>query len=262
MRKEEDMSSLWILSPVLVAWAAGAFLLIWSFREHLRQKVSKEQLAGSAKQIPAADTPDGLSREPRVRTVHGLAISALLAAALLALWVAWSGDGNVILFYLMKDIPIYFRIDNIGRWFVTLVTVVWVPVGIYSTLYMRHEGEEKRFFGFYLLLYGVLVCLDFAGNLVTMYLFYELMTLTSFPLVLHNGSREAIMACPSPPSKSVRPMDPANRVSPVNRVFPARSVTEPEVWPGVSSTSSSTPATVIRSPSFQGVTFPKERTVG
>ena len=175
MRKEEDMSSLWILSPVLVAWAAGAFLLIWSFREHLRQKVSKEQLAGSAKQIPAADTPDGLSREPRVRTVHGLAISALLAAALLALWVAWSGDGNVILFYLMKDIPIYFRIDNIGRWFVTLVTVVWVPVGIYSTLYMRHEGEEKRFFGFYLLLYGVLVCLDFAGNLVTMYLFYELM---------------------------------------------------------------------------------------
>ena len=194
MRKEEDMSSLWILSPVLVAWAAGAFLLIWSFREHSRQKVSKEQLAGSAKQIPAADTPDGLSREPRVRTVHGLAISALLAAALLALWVAWSGDGNVILFYLMKDIPIYFRIDNIGRWFVTLVTVVWVPVGIYSTLYMRHEGEEKRFFGFYLLLYGVLVCLDFAGNLVTMYLFYELMTLTSFPLVLHNGSREAIMA--------------------------------------------------------------------
>lgn len=188
------MSSLWILSPVLVAWAAGAFLLIWSFREHLRQKVSKEQLAGSAKQIPATDTPDGLSCEPRVRTVHGLAIGALLAAALLALWVAWSGDGNVILFYLMKDIPIYFRIDDIGRWFVTLVTVVWVPVGIYSTLYMWHEGEEKRFFGFYLLLYGVLVCLDFAGNLVTMYLFYELMTLTSFPLVLHNGGREAIMA--------------------------------------------------------------------
>jgi len=164
------MSSLWILSPVLVAWLAGAFLLIESFVEHL----SPEKKGGG--------------------NVHGLAIGALLAAAVLALWVAWSGDRSVILFYLMKDIPIYFQVDGMGRWFVTLVTAVWVPVGIYSTLYMRHEGEEKRFFGFYLLLYGVLVCLDFAGNLVTMYLFYELMTLTSFPLVLHNGSREAIMA--------------------------------------------------------------------
>ena len=59
---------------------------------------------------------------------------------------------------------------------------------------MKHEGEERRFFGFFLLVYGVLVALDFAGNLVTMYLFYELMTLCSMPLVMHNGSREAIMA--------------------------------------------------------------------
>ncbi|MDE7043409.1 MAG: proton-conducting membrane transporter [Acetatifactor sp.] len=59
---------------------------------------------------------------------------------------------------------------------------------------MKHEGEEKRYFGLYLLLYGVLAGLVFSGNLVTMYLFYELMTLVSMPMVLHNGSREAIMA--------------------------------------------------------------------
>ena len=59
---------------------------------------------------------------------------------------------------------------------------------------MKHEGEERRFFGFYLVVYGVLVALVFSGNLVTMYLFYEMMTLTSMPLVLHNGSKEAIMA--------------------------------------------------------------------
>jgi multicomponent Na+:H+ antiporter subunit D len=40
----------------------------------------------------------------------------------------------------------------------------------------------------------VLAALDFSGNLVTFYFFYELMTLCSMPLVLHNGSREAIMA--------------------------------------------------------------------
>ena len=66
--------------------------------------------------------------------------------------------------------------------------------GFYAFVYMKHEGEEKRYFGFYLLLYGVLIGLDFSGNLITMYLFYELMTLTSMPLVLHNGSRESIMA--------------------------------------------------------------------
>ena len=59
---------------------------------------------------------------------------------------------------------------------------------------MEHEGEEKRFFGFFLLVYAVLIALDFSGNHVTMSLFYELMTLCSMPLVLHNGSREAIMA--------------------------------------------------------------------
>ena len=169
------MGELWILSPVLIAAGAGIILLIRSFAEHL-----------------APVPKNGEHRSGR--WVYGLAVGALLAAAVLALGAAWSGDKSVTLFYLMEDVPIFFQVDALGRWFVTLVTAVWVPVGIYSLVYMRHEGNEKRFFGFYLLLYGVLVCLDFAGNLVTMYLFYELMTLASFPLVLHNGSREAIMA--------------------------------------------------------------------
>lgn len=171
------MSELWIVSPALLAAGAGIILLIGSFAEHLRN-------GGGV----------GPKEEPHSRQVHGIALGVLLVAAALALAAAWSGDKSVTLFYLMQDIPIYFRIDDMGRWFVTMVTAVWVPVGIYSTAYMRHEGEEKRFFGLYLLLYGVLVCLDFAGNLVTMYLFYELMTIVSFPMVMHNGSREAIMA--------------------------------------------------------------------
>ncbi|MCC8067505.1 MAG: proton-conducting membrane transporter, partial [Clostridiales bacterium] len=60
--------------------------------------------------------------------------------------------------------------------------------------YMEHEGKERRFFGFYLIVYGVLVALCFSGNLITLYLFYELMTLTSMPMVLHSGTRESIMA--------------------------------------------------------------------
>lgn len=181
-----NMGDLWILSPVLLTMVIGIFLLGWSFREHIR---NVKKADGTKKGMAAAE-----AGETGLKPVHALAVGTLLGAGILTMWVAWSGDRSVTLFYLMKDIPVYFHIDEISRWFVTVVTAVWIPVGIYSTVYMRHEGEEKRFFGFYLLVYGVLVCLDFSGNLVTMYLFYELMTLASFPLVLHNGSREAIMA--------------------------------------------------------------------
>ena len=57
----------------------------------------------------------------------------------------------------------------------------------------EHEKEEKRFFGFYVMVFGILHGLVFAGNMVTYYLFYELMTLLSVPLILHNRSKEAIM---------------------------------------------------------------------
>ena len=129
-----------------------------------------------------------------VRLLHAASLLVLVFAAGAALTAVWSGDVSLTLFYLMKDIPVYFHVDDIGRLFVTVISVVWTAICIYSFVYMKHEGEERRFFGFYLVVYGVLVALSCSGNLVTMYLFYELMTLTSMPLVLHNGSREAIMA--------------------------------------------------------------------
>lgn len=183
---KENMSGLWILSSALLALGVGVILLVWAFVEYM----AGTGTAGAIKNKPK----DKEAGESGSKLVHGLAIGAMLVAAALALWAAWSGDRSVTLFYLMKNVPICFRTDELSRWFVSMVTAVWVPVGIYSVAYLRHEGGEKRFFGLYLIIYGVLVCLDFAGNLVTMYLFYEMVTLASFPLVLHNGSREAIMA--------------------------------------------------------------------
>jgi multicomponent Na+:H+ antiporter subunit D len=129
-----------------------------------------------------------------LKNLHILTALVLGISAVAAVAIAWSGDVSFTLFYLMKDIPIYFHVDDIGRVFVTLISIIWFVICIYSFVYMKHEGEERRFFGFYLVVYGVLVALVFSGNLVTMYLFYELMTLTSMPMVLHNGSKEAILA--------------------------------------------------------------------
>ena len=167
-----------ILVPVFLPSLAGILMLVSSFLEHV-------QASGQA---------ELREEEGKRRRIHLLTGVVLAASAALALYAAWTGERSVTLFYLMENVPIYFHVDAVGRLFVTFVSIVWAAVGVYSFVYMEHEGEEKRFFGIYLLVYGVLVALDFAGNLVTMYLFYELMTLTSMPMVLHNGSREAIMA--------------------------------------------------------------------
>lgn len=130
----------------------------------------------------------------KLKKLHLFVLVILLAMALAALYIVWSGEGSLTLFYLMDNIPVYFHVDALARIFVTLTSIIWVLVGIYAFVYMEHEGKEGRFFGFYILVYLVLIALELAGNLVTLYFFYELMTLTSMPLVLHNGSREAIMA--------------------------------------------------------------------
>ena len=54
--------------------------------------------------------------------------------------------------------------------------------------------RSDRYFGFYLIVMGVLIGLDHAGNLITLYLFFELMTLSSLPLVLHTLTHDAVMA--------------------------------------------------------------------
>ena len=127
------------------------------------------------------------------KTLIGLTGSGLVVTAILALAVIAGGEAEVHLFSLGKNMDILFHLDNVGRLFATIVTVVWVLAGFYAFEYMKHEKEEKRYFGFYLLVFGVLLALTFAGSLVTYYLFYEMMTLLSVPLVLHTKTREAIM---------------------------------------------------------------------
>lgn len=168
----------WILIPIFLPILAGIGLLFSSFYEHINSKKRKFSKPSKSDLF----------------VLHCMVGAVLLLSVLLALLAAWTGDKNVTLFYLMENIPIYFQIDALGRLFVTFMSIVWMAVCIYAFLYMEHEGEEKRFFGFYLLVYGVLVALNFAGNLITLYFFYEWMTLTSMPMVLHSRSRESIMA--------------------------------------------------------------------
>lgn len=160
-----------ILLPIFFPILAGLFLLI-----HYRTPLSGEKKNAGRKSL-------------LLLTGCFLVITAVFVV--IALFC--EGEG-FILFYLTKDLPIYFRIDNVGRLFSTLAVIVIPCAGFFSFEYMKHEEREGRYYGFYLLVFGVLNALCFSGNLITFYLFFELLTMSSMPLVLHSGSKEAVMA--------------------------------------------------------------------
>ena len=112
------------------------------------------------------------------------------------------------LFPLTEALPIVFAVDGMSILFSLVTLTVFLCAGFFSfeymnpdtperrydRIYLQQETNEKRYYGFYLIVFGVLNALCFAGNLITFYLFFEILTLSSMPLVLHNGGREAIMA--------------------------------------------------------------------
>lgn len=130
----------------------------------------------------------------RKMLVNMTCVSFLLCALLGCFVISGAAGEQLFLFWLVRSMPVYFAIDNLGRLFAGVVTLVFVLVGFFSLSYMQNEENERRYYAFYLITYGVLMGLDFAGNLMTLYLFYELMTLVSAPLVFHHGTKEAVMA--------------------------------------------------------------------
>lgn len=127
------------------------------------------------------------------RLLSGTVMAVLVVEEALV-FTALIRGGECTLFPLTDVIAIGFAVDGISRVFAALTAVIWLLVGIYSFSYMTHGRDRFRFYGFYLIVFGVLIGLDFSANLVTMYVFYELMTLTSLPLVLHELTKEAVMA--------------------------------------------------------------------
>ena len=133
--------------------------------------------------------PEFKSRTALVATTGcGLAVAAALGLA-----VVFAGEAELMLFSFGKNLDLYFHVDDLGRLFAAVVILVWVLSGVHAFEYMKHEKEEKRYFGFYVMVFGVLHGLVFSGNMVTFYLCYELMTLLSMPMILHSRSKEAIM---------------------------------------------------------------------
>ncbi len=81
-----------------------------------------------------------------------------------------------------------------GMVFAGLVSFLWPLATLFAFEYMTKEKHEKVFFMFYTITYGVTLGIALADNILTMYFFYELLTLVTVPLVMHTLTREAILA--------------------------------------------------------------------
>ena len=92
------------------------------------------------------------------------------------------------------NLTISFRVDGMTMVFAGLVSALWPFATLYAFEYMTREERERSFFAFYTMTYGVTLGIALAGNMLTMYFFYELLTLVTVPLVMHTLSREAILA--------------------------------------------------------------------
>ena len=125
---------------------------------------------------------------------NALTGTALAVNLLLVLAAVLRGAEELTVWQLTDTVSIYFHVDGISKLFALLISCMWLCVGFYSFDYMKSEENEGRFYLFYLISLGVLIGLSFSGNLVTMYMFYELMTLMTLPLVLHEMSKEAVAA--------------------------------------------------------------------
>lgn len=121
--------------------------------------------------------------------------AVVLATSVLVIWLLFHRPDEIFtLFRFTGDLSISFQVDGLGTVFAGLIAALWPLATLYSFEYMKHEGHEKYFFMFYVITYGVTLGIALADNIVTMYCFYEMLTLVTFPLVMHTLSREAVLA--------------------------------------------------------------------
>lgn len=137
-------------------------------------------------------------KHPNIREMWSTVASLLLVSTILSM------AGGVIhgityeytLFALTDTIGLTMRVDPAGIIFAALASILWVPINFYSIGYMRnnHEDMQTGYFAAFALCIGATMGIAMAANLLTFFVFYEILTLSSYPLVLHERDEEALLA--------------------------------------------------------------------
>jgi multicomponent Na+:H+ antiporter subunit D len=134
-------------------------------------------------------------RWPNLRETVTLATAAAVCSSVISLYLRFS-DGALLAVDLAEPLPgltLRFEIEPLGMLFALVASILWLITSIYAIGYMRghHELNQTRFYALFAVAIGSTLAIAFAGNLLTLFLFYEVLTISTYPLVAHAGTKEA-----------------------------------------------------------------------
>lgn len=134
----------------------------------------------------------GEARE-RARWMVNL-LGATLKVALVGYmgWSVYQGAHFETRFTMVGDLDFVLRADPLSFLFMSLSSVLWLITSVYAFGYMDYGVNRARFFAFFSFCITAAVGVALAGNLITFFIFYEFLTLSTYPLVVHSGTEEAL----------------------------------------------------------------------
>ncbi len=137
-----------------------------------------------------------LGRFPERSRLRGILTEALvcLTSVLIAVALIRGIPLEWTLWEVFPGAVISFRCDGMSSVFLGLIAFLWPLASLYGFSYMEHEHRPNAFFAWYTICYGITVCVASAGNLFTMYLAFEALTLITLPLVWHKWNEESVAA--------------------------------------------------------------------
>ena len=159
--------------------------------------MTSEALITGALAVPAVGAACivAAGRWPTLRESVTLATAAALFALVVALApdVLAGGRPQLNLGEVLPGVAAAFRVEPLGMLFALVASGLWIVNSLYSIGYMRgnREGHQTRFYACFALALACTMGVAFAGNLFTLFLFYEGLTLVTYPLVTHHGTDEA-----------------------------------------------------------------------
>jgi len=134
-------------------------------------------------------------RLPNLRETVTLLTAVLLLTSVLRLLPEVLGGAQpaLAMFSVLPGLQIAFKVEPLGMLFALIASGLWILNSIYSIGYMRgnQEAKQTRFYACFALALAATMGIAFAANLFTLFVFYELLTLITYPLVTHHGTDQA-----------------------------------------------------------------------
>ena len=118
----------------------------------------------------------------------------LLTSAAAWLMILRAEEAPAVLLQFTRDFTLELKFDLLGRYFAGIIATLWPLTVFYAFEYLEDDPRQNTFFTWFTIAYGVTLGIPMSGNLFSLYIFYELLTLATVPLVMHTGTREAVRA--------------------------------------------------------------------